>query len=311
LERGFSSRIVGPCGWDIRGPLSTCITFPENPKKRVMMVERDKRGIFCIAMLRGIYIAASGMSGREQAIDVIANNLANVDTIGFKADKLSSQSFGRMLLSRVGDIREGPAGRFSSPPPIGTAQLSGGATDARYVDYSAGSITFTGNPLDLALNGPGFFTIQDPTGGFAYTRNGVFTIDTQNYLVNQEGLQVLDAADMPIRVSGMGDIVIDANGSISIGDLPAGRLGIAEFTDINALQKEGGNLFSAGIGAGRIPAVDTQVIQGAVERSNVNSVAALTQLIARFREFEAAARSLDAIDRTLDKVVNDMSRVNI
>ena len=84
-----------------------------------------------------------------------------------------------------------------------------------------------------------------------------------------------------------------------------------QFTDLNALQKEGGNLFSEGISAGKISATDTRIIQGAVERSNVNAVVALTQLIARFREFEAASRSLDMIDRTLDKVVNEMSRVNI
>ena len=276
-----------------------------------MSVERDKRGIFCIAMLRGIYIAASGMSGREQAIDIIANNLANVDTIGFKADKLSSQSFGRMLLSRISDLQEGPGARFSPPPPIGPAQLLGGATDARYIDYSAGGITFTNTPLDLALDGPGFVTIQEPSGRLAYTRNGVFTIDTQNYLVTQDGFQVLDAADRPIRILDAAEISINSEGYISVGDLPAGRLGIAEFTNTDALQKEGSNLFSAGLNAGRITATDTRVIQGAVERSNVNAVAALTQLIARFREFEAAARSLDTIDRTLDKVVNEMSRLNI
>lgn len=276
-----------------------------------MSVERIKRGIFCIGMLRGIYIAASGMSGREQAIDVIANNLANVDTIGYKADKLSSYAFGRMLLSRIGDLQRGPAARLGSPPPIGPAQLLGGATDARYIDFSAGSITFTDNPLDLALDGPGFFTIQNPTGGVAYTRNGVFTIDTQDYLVNQEGFQVLDAADRPIRILDAAEISISPEGYIYVGDLPAGRLGIAEFTDLNALQKEGGNLFSAGIGAGKISATDTRIVQGAVERSNVHAVAALTQLIARFREFEAASRSLDMMDRTLDKVVNEMSRVNI
>lgn len=262
-------------------------------------------------MLRGIYIAASGLSGRKEAIDVIANNLANVDTTGFKADKLSSRSFGGMLLSRICDYQEGPAKRFTSPPPIGMAQLLGGGTDARYIDHAAGSITYTNNPLDFALQGPGFFTIRDANQEIRYSRDGTFTIDIDNYLVNQSGLQVLDAADMPIRIFNPGEIVIDANGNISVGDLPAGRLGISEFANIDALQKEGGNLFSADITAGALPATETQVIQGAIERSNVNSVVALTQLIARFREFEAAARSLDVIDRTLDKVVNEMSRVNI
>jgi len=262
-------------------------------------------------MLRGIYIAASGLASREEAIDVVANNLANVDTIGYKADKLSSQSFGGMLLSRISDYQEGPAKRTNSQPPIGMAQLLGGGTDSRFVDHSAGSITYTNNPLDLALQGPGFFTISDANQELRYTRDGTFTIDTDNYLVNQGGLQVLDAADMPIRIFNAGEIVIDANGNISVGDLPAGRLGISEFANIDALQKEGGNLFSAGIEAGRLDATGTVVIQGAIERSNVNSVVALTQLIARFREFEAAARSLDVIDRTLDKVVNELSRVNI
>lgn len=278
------------------------------------MVERVRRGRFCIdciVMLRGIYIAASGLASREEAIDVITNNLANVDTTGFKADKLSSQSFGGLLLSRISDIQEGPGKKIDSQPPIGVAQLLGGSTDARYIDHAAGSITYTNNSLDLALQGPGFFTISDANQELRYTRDGTFTIDINNYLVNQSGLQVLDAADMPIRIFNSGEIVIDANGDISVGDLPAGRLGISEFANIDALQKEGGNMFSAGVEAGRLDSTGTAVIQGAIERSNVNSVVALTQLIVRFREFEAAARSLDMIDRTLDKVVNELSRVNI
>jgi flagellar basal-body rod protein FlgF len=262
-------------------------------------------------MLRGIYIAAGGLSGREQAIDVITNNLANVDTTGYKADKLSSTSFGRMFLSRISDAPPEASSGTTTPPVIGPAQLSGGITEAKYVDYSPGSVTFSNNPLDLALEGPGFMKVQDTNRQVFYTRDGAFTISSDRYLVNQGGFQVLDAANRPIQILSPGEIVIEANGDLSIDGLPAGRIGLAEFTNLNDLQKAGSNLFSAGTGAIETAATETLVIQGAVERSNVNAVSALTQLLARFREFEVAARSLEMIDRTLERTVNDLSRLNL
>ncbi len=262
-------------------------------------------------MLRGIYIAAGGLSGREQAIDVIANNLANIDTIGYKADKLSSTSFGRMFLSRITDSSSDLPRDISRPPVIGPAQLAGGLTESRYVDFSPGSVTFSENPLDLALEGPGFFKVEDANGQIFYTRDGAFTISADRFIMNQGGLRVLDAAERPIQVASPGEIVIEANGDLSIDGLPAGRIAVVEFSDLNAVQKEGQNLFSAGAGTVESAASATQVIQGAVERSNVNSVSALTQLLARYREFEAAARSLEMIDRTLERTVNDVGSVTL
>jgi len=259
-------------------------------------------------MLRGIYIAASGMSGRADAIDVLANNLANVNTNGYKADKLSASSFNKMLLSRIDDAPPGVLGKINQPPQVGQAEMAGAIAENQYIDFTPGGTTFTENPLDLALDGPGFFTLDGGNGQVFYAREGAFTIDSDRYLINQSGLRVLDPAGQPIRIYSPGEIRVDSDGSISIGGLPAGKLGVLEFTDLNTLTKAGHNLFSSTSASG--PATNTEVIQGAIERSNVNPISSLTQLIAKFREFEAAARTVDTIDRTLDKVVNELGRIS-
>lgn len=262
-------------------------------------------------MLRGIYIAAGGMSSRADSIDVLANNMANVNTNGFKADKIATHSFDGMLLSRIDDAPSGVFKKAHLPPRVGPAELSGGIVESKYIDFAPGAVTFTENPLDVALEGPGFLTIQDEGGGIMYTRDGAFTISPDRYLVNQSGLRVLDAANQPIMILGDGEIKIDALGTISIDGLPAGKLGIAEFNDLSLVGKIGHNLFSADATAVPSQATGTEVIQGAVEKSNVNTVQALTKLIAKYREFEAAARSIDVIDRTLDRVVNEVGRLNM
>ncbi len=261
-------------------------------------------------MLRGIYIAAGGMASRADAIDVLANNMANVNTNGYKAEKIATHSFDGMLLSRIDDAPPGVFEKAYVPPRIGPAELSGGVVENRYIDFSPGYFTFTENPLDLALEGQGFFVVEEANGQQFYTRDGAFTINQDRYLVNQGGLRVLDAADRPIQIFGQGDIQIDGRGAISIDNLPAGQLSVVEFSDINQVRKVGNNLFDADASAGRTPATGTEVIQGAIEKSNVNAVQALTKLIAKYREFEAAARSMTTIDRTLDRVVNEVGRLS-
>jgi flagellar basal-body rod protein FlgG len=250
------------------------------------------------------------MSGRAEAIDVLSNNLANVNTNGYKADKLAASSFNKMLLSRIDDAPPGVFAKINQPPQVGQAEMAGGVTDNRYIDFAPGGITFTENPLDLALDGPGFFTLDGGNGQVFYCREGAFTIDSDRYLINQSGLRVLDEAGQPISIYSPGEIKVDSDGSISIGGLPAGKLWIVEFTDVNTLTKAGHNLFSSAAAGGYAPAGSTEVIQGAIERSNVNAVYSLTQLLAKFREFEAAARTIDTIDRTLDKVVNEVGRIS-
>ena len=261
-------------------------------------------------MLRGIYIAASGMSGRSDAIDVLTNNLANVNTNGYKADKLASSSFAKVLLSRIDDAPGGILANSSRPPQIGQTEMSGAVAENMYIDFTPGGTSITQNPLDLALDGPGFFTLDGGNQQVMYAREGAFTLDSEKYLINQTGLRVLDAAGQPVRIPTIGTIKVDSDGTISVDNLPVGKLGIVEFANTNILTKAGHNVFSTSVAGGSTPARETEVIQGAIERSNVNPISSLTQLLSMYRQFEASARTIDAFDRTLDRVVNELGRIS-
>ena len=188
--------------------------------------------------------------------------------------------------------------------------MAGAITEDQYTDFSPGTTTFTNNPLDLALDGPGFFTIDGGNGQTFYAREGAFTLDSEKYLINQSGLRVLDTAKQPIRINSPGPIKIDSDGSISVDNLPVAKLGIVEFADTKTLTKAGHNLFSSSAAGGALPATKTEVMEGAIETSNVNPISSLTELISKFRQFEAAARTIDVMDRTLDKVANQLGRIS-
>lgn len=251
-------------------------------------------------MIRGLFIGASGMLVELRRADLIANNLANATTTGFKRDDLVAESFGTMLLRRFDDQVS------SGLPPVAApvvGELGLGAAGTRTaVDWAQGEFTETGNPLDLALSGAGFFAVQTPAGE-RYTRDGSFTRDRDGYLVTEGGHRVLGERGA-IRLDGA-VVEISGDGTVMADGQRVDRLRLVQFQG-GALTKQGENLFAANGPAGQAPAT---VIQGELERANVNVVREMINLIAAQRNYETNQRLLQAEGELLSKAVNEVGRV--
>jgi flagellar basal-body rod protein FlgG len=224
--------------------------------------------------------------------DVIANNLANATNPGFKGDVLSQQAFGDMLLSNT------QTGAEIGPLSVGTqiAEIQ--------PDLTHGGVQWTQNALDLAVVGEGWFEVQTPNG-LAYTRNGAFTTNAQGQIVTAQGDAVLGVDGKPIVASGKGQIVIDRQGHVSVGSTPVGQLALVALTAAS-VKHLGTNYYSGTVDPN---AKLGNIAQGALESSNVNTVAEMVNLIENMRDFEAGQKVVHALDDTLDKAVNQIGRV--
>lgn len=261
-------------------------------------------------MLRGIYTSASGMLVEQKRMDVTANNLANVNTTGFKKETAISGSFQELLVRRVND--KDAAGNPQTAS-VGTLGL-GTFLVQNAARLSAASLKETGNPLDVAITGDGFFTVQTPQG-IRYTRQGNFTQDANGTLVTAEGHAVL-AGGRPITVRD-GSLTISNTGEVRNGDRLLGRLDIATSQALGSLRKEGHGLWTRA-GADDAPLLITpaeangqyQLRVGFLEASNVESVTEMVEMITIMRSYEANQRTLQVQDETLQKAANDIGRVS-
>ncbi len=243
---------------------------------------------------RGLYIAATGMLTSMTRQDVIASNLANVNTAGFKADRVVNETFSSLFLQNLENGR--PLGNLN----MGT-RVAGIVTD-----FSQGALRPSDNKLDVALSGDGFFVVQTPQG-IAYTRAGQLTRTADGFLVTQKGETVLGTNNERLFV-GAGDPQIDRDGNVrtSEGNL-SGQLAIATL-DIEQARKVGDNLW-IGAETGRQPA-NTSVRQGMFEASGVNSVKEMVEMISTLRSYETSQRVIQSIDGTLDRAVNSVGSLN-
>ncbi|MBU2698953.1 flagellar basal-body rod protein FlgG [Sporomusaceae bacterium BoRhaA] len=248
-------------------------------------------------MIRGIYTAASGMVAESLRTDTIANNLANVNTTSYKRDVAVTEDFDTMLMKRIDD---GP----SSPSTIGEMGY-GSLVNETATIYDEGQINPTGNSLDLAISGKGYFTVQTPNG-LQYTRNGSFTRSAQGELVTSEGYRVMGTRG-PIHLNG-NQITVGSDGSVKVDNVQTNQLQIVQFAnDRTALRKQGSSLLAA-TGAEQPARATGSVEQGALERSNVNAVAEMVNLITGYRAYEINSKSVQAHDALLDKAVNEVGK---
>lgn len=247
----------------------------------------------------GLYAAYTGLLARTEALDTAANNLANAGTVGFRAQR---DYFRGVLAGLDGS---------TSASQVGNAINDYGVLGGNLIDEGQGTITATGNPLDLALNGQGFFAIQT-LQGVQYTRDGGFTRSSGGQLQTQHGEPVLDASGQPITIpSGTVDIAPD--GSISVttpdGSAIAGKIGIFSFpseTDLTAL---GTNRFGAPAGTQPITS-DATIQQGALEGANLDAVHGTMQLILIQRQAEMMQKALSVFNNDFDKTAaEDLGRV--
>jgi len=222
-------------------------------------------------MERGLYIAASGMLAEMVRQDQITNDLANASTPGYKADRSTQKSFGDILLDNT-----------VSGQPIGPLGL-GARIDSIVTDTTPAPARDTGDPLDFAVVGDGWFQVQTPQGT-RYTRNGQFALSPQGFLIDGMGNQVMGQGGGPVRAG--------ANGKID-----PRQIGIFQLTGIKKI----GDSYVTGAAGGKATGT---VRQGALEGSNADPAKSMVDMIASFRAFESGQRVIHTIDETLQKASN-------
>jgi len=237
-----------------------------------------------------LYVGLSRQLTLQRALDITANNLANVDTVGFKVEALTLQADPLKPAS------------VSSTDPI-TYVIDNGV--AR--NFGQGGVEQTSNPLDVAIEGEGFFTVQTPDGN-RYTRDGRFGINTQNQLVDRQGNLVLSAGGSAITLDPQKtDLAIAKDGTISQNGQTVARLGVARFADLSVLTKQGSNLYDAP-GVTPSAATNVHVSQGAVERSNVQPIAEMTNLIAITRAYDQVTQMVSQTQDLSDSAVQRLGK---
>lgn len=247
-------------------------------------------------MLRGLYVAATGMLNEERRLDVVANNIANADTTGYKRSVAVTESMASLLLRRLGD---GPAA-----PAVGTLGLGVALTDPRAV-FTQGGFRFTGRDLDVALVGDGFFAVETP-GGVRYTRDGAFSVSAGGYLVTADGNRVLGTTG-PLQVGIAGKVTISESGEVAVDGTVKGRLRLAAFPAGTELRREGDNRFRVAGGASERPAA-AALRAGYLEQANVQPVREMVEMISVMRAYEANQRAVKAHDETLGQAVTEIAR---
>ncbi|MDF2592921.1 MAG: flagellar basal-body rod protein FlgF [Clostridia bacterium] len=261
-------------------------------------------------MIRGLYIAASAAISENKRIDVISNNIANVNTSGFKKDTMVTESFPEILMKRIGatDYRDiiAKAPLTSKIGYIGKMN-NGVRVDEVFTNFEQGPISTSGNPLDLALQGKGFFSVETPTGE-KYTRSGEFTLDSEGYITTKEGYKVL-GQNGPMQVNGK-NIIINEDGQVFSDGNEIDTLKLVDFNDDTLLKKQGDALYIDASGdAGNMKASEGLVLQGSFEASNVNSVKSMVEMITMLRSYEANQKVIKTHDEMLGKSVNEIGRL--
>lgn len=264
--------------------------------------------------MRALWTAATGMKSQQFNIDTIANNLSNVNTTSYKKKRAEFKDLFYTTLSR--GIRTDEEGR-----PVNLEIGHGSRPAATGKDFSNGSLMPTENPLDLAIQGSGFFGVQLPNGEYNYTRDGSFKLSVEggrNYLVTSEGYRVLDENNNPISFgTDVEDINIDNFGNISVEysngvEANAGRLKLVNFANPEGLLNEGNNLYSiTAASGGEIPIgvndMDGEIVQGYLEASNVEVVDEMVEMITAQRAYEINSKTIQVADE-MKQLANNLKR---
>ena len=249
-------------------------------------------------MIRGLYTAASSMNVLEKKTNIRSNNLANVNTNGFKKSEAVTRSFPEMLLSR---IESGEADQEIGELSTGTF------IENSFKDMSQGSFQQTGNQLDFAVEGEGFFVIETAAGE-RYSRDGSFSINADSELVTQTGNHVLDTEGERIQLIPDQDFRVSADGQITFNNgLQGAQIDLVNFENEAELLQEGDNLYAVQDGAAAVES-EAGIAQGYLEGSNVKIVEEMAKMIKTTRHYESNQKVISSIDQSLDKVINEVGR---
>ncbi|HEY3917781.1 MAG TPA: flagellar basal-body rod protein FlgF [Stellaceae bacterium] len=233
-------------------------------------------------------IALSGQNAREREMDVLANNIANLSTPGFKGEQMMFHEY------------------LSNPP--------GGGQPSSYVsivgnarDMSQGPLTHTGNPLDIALNGPGFLTVATTAGTNEYTRDGHLQLDSQGELVTSGGLVVQSEGGAPIIIpGGAGPITVGKDGTVSTIAGTIGKIGMVDFADPQQLLEQQGGLYTTT--QATQPATNTTLEQGTVEESNIQPIVEITKLMTAERDITSSKNFSDGEHNRLKNAIDRLGK---
>lgn len=266
---------------------------------------------------KGIYSAVSGAMAQSARLDTIANNLANVNTTGFKKDQ---QIFSEYLTAHEKEQQLMNVPRI--PASIESFyDMQGGDTAyvnpaGSYTSFSQGALRPSGSPLDMGIEGNGFFEIMTPQG-LRWTRNGSFRIDNLGRLVTKEGHPVLrdgaqDPAQRAIQLNSP-NVTISHAGEIFEAGNVIGRIAVVEFSTTDVLRKEGNSMYRVerdpNLPPITVPSQNSRVHQGFLEGSNVNVVQEMTDMISANRVFEATQQAIKAHDLIDDKLINQVGKL--
>lgn len=282
-------------------------------------------------MIQGWYTGASGMIAQQVRLDAISNNLANVDTDGYKRDTAVHKAFAQLLLRRFNDdgVTLNPFGSADLAPVVGKLG-TGVENNELYTQFEQGALKETESDLDIALDGKGFIAIKTPNGE-RYTRNGAFTIGKEGYLETIDGYPVL-GENGPLKVKA-NNFRVDKDGAVWVNQdlqndpfrlvspesndwkhpIKLDTLKLVDFDKDRFLAKQGGSLWAdtpeSGPAAVMQGGARPKVVQGFVEASNVNPVLEMVNMIDVNRAYEANQKSIQSEDAMLNKLINEVVRV--
>lgn len=263
--------------------------------------------------LKGVYTALSGAIAQSTKMDTIANNIANINTPGFKKDQVTFQEYltANEKEQTIMNVPRVPASIESFYDMQG-ADKSYVDLHGTFTDFSQGSLRATGNTFDVAIDGKGFFEVMTPQG-LRLTRAGNFTLDGNGRLVTKDGFPVLKSAEAgadpesrTIEVKDSSQLHISDTGEIFAGQDQIAKLSVVNVADIDALQKVGNSLygFKANKNAEISNVTSPSLKQGFIETSNVNIVQEMTEMINTHRTFESTQKAISTYDQMSDKLVN-------
>jgi flagellar basal-body rod protein FlgF len=238
--------------------------------------------------------AASGIRARLESLDMLANNIANSSTPGFKADR---EFYGLYLSAEAADS------------PVGTTPTSLPVIERQWTDFTQGSLMPTGNPLDLALSGPGFFIVQSPSGP-VFTRDGSFRLSLQGELITQDGDKVQGQDGKPILLDRMRPVEISSDGTVRQDGQDIAQIVVASFPDPTKLAKRGNNYFRSDLSA-MPPASATQaeILQGRIEAANYQPAESVVRLVNILRQFETLQKALAIGGEMNRRAVDDVAKL--
>ena len=261
--------------------------------------------------MRALSTAASGMMAMQLNVQVIANNLANMTTTGYKRQRAEFEDLLYDHVNRIGTQTSSQGNIL----PVGIDLGSGVKTVGTPRLMTQGTLTKTGSSLDVAIRGQGFFKIQMPDGTYSYTRDGSFQMDAQGRIVNSQGNVVMPAISIPANSTGL---TINTQGQVSVipqgSTTPTvlGQLSLTRFVNQAGLLPIGDNLYTETPASGTpqdgLPGTDGagDLLQGNLEQSNVDSVSEITNLIAAQRAYEMNSKVITAADQMLSTTSNLM-----